>query len=70
MYRFEGFLREATKIEIQNKLVAAGMDKMTNSGRVGNPNKLSDSEFITLIKDTFKETSVYGDEIPQVTKYF
>ena len=51
-------LVEATKSEIQNKLVAAGMEKMTNSGRVGNPNKLSDAQFTALIKSTFGSTQV------------
>ena len=52
MKSFSGHLVEESKKGIQNKLVSAGMARHSKSERVGNPNKISDSDFIELIKKT------------------
>ena len=50
MKSFSGHLVEESKKGIQNKLVSAGMARHSKSERVGNPNKISDSDFTELIK--------------------
>ena len=61
MKTFSGFITEETKKGIQTKLVAAGMSKHSKSDRVGNSKKISDGEFIELLKKTFN--------IDKVTKF-
>jgi len=58
MISFSSHLVEESKKGIQNKLVSAGMAKHSKSERVGNPNKISDSDFIELIKKTFNVDKV------------
>ena len=56
---FKGYqqhLTEETKNrEIQTKFVKAGMGYMTKSSRVSNPKKLSNADFIKLIKSTLPD---------------
>ena len=62
MKTFKGYQRylieKTAKTAIQNKLVDAGMGKVTDSERVSNPKKLSSAAFIKLIKDTFEVSNV------------
>jgi hypothetical protein len=47
---------ETSNKKIHDQLVIAGMSKTSKASepRVGNPNKISDADFIKLIKSTFE----------------
>ena len=59
-------LEEAAQNDIVDKLVAAGMGKMSKNERVSNQEPpLSNDQFVALIKKTF----TVDDQIPQVTVF-